>query len=153
MKNIKNRSTSFSTLALSAAFAAAMLSTAPAHSGDLTVVFRGLEADAGGTLFVALHDASQEDFPGGEALRQMTAPVQQETVRVVFAGVAPGVYAISSFRDENGDGELNSTIFGIPTEDYAFSNDARAAFGPPDFEKAAFDVGDDGMSIHIKMGK
>ena len=34
------------------------------------------------------------------------------------------------FHDVNGDGEMNTNPFGIPTEPFAFSNNARGSFGP-----------------------
>ncbi len=29
-------------------------------------------------------------------------------------------------------------MFGIPSEDYGFSNDATGSFGPPEYKNAAF---------------
>ena len=61
---------------------------------------------------------------------------------VVFAEVPPGRYAIKAFHDSDGDGELGRDLFGAPSEDYGFSNDARGTFGPPDFADAAVAVGE-----------
>jgi len=33
---------------------------------------------------------------------------------------------------------MDNNFFGVPKEQYGFSNNARALFGPPDFENAAF---------------
>ena len=54
----------------------------------------------------------------------------------------PGQYAVNAFHDENGNGELDTNLFGIPTEGYGFANDPRTTFGPPDFEDAAVNVRD-----------
>jgi uncharacterized protein (DUF2141 family) len=36
------------------------------------------------------------------------------------------------YHDENGNGKLDTGgLLGLPTEGYAFSNDAPARFGPP----------------------
>ena len=60
-----------------------------------------------------------------------------------------GRYAISAYHDENGNGELDTGLFGIPSEDYGFSNNARGGFGPPDFADAAFDFTESGQALEI----
>ena len=56
-----------------------------------------------------------------------------------FRGVPSGRYAISAFHDANEDGELDTNLFGIPSEGYCASRGARGTFGPPSFADAAFD--------------
>lgn len=63
----------------------------------------------------------------------------QENI-LVFENVVLGEYALQVFHDINGDFKLKTNIMGIPTEPFAFSNNAKAMFGPPKFEQAAFDV-------------
>ena len=41
-------------------------------------------------------------------------------------------------HDEDDDGALDTNLFGVPSEPFDFSNDARARFGRPDFAEAAF---------------
>ena len=53
-----------------------------------------------------------------------------------------GRYDAPAFYDANGDGEPETTLFGIPSEGYGFGNDASAAFGPCDVESAAVTIGD-----------
>lgn len=48
-----------------------------------------------------------------------------------------GTYAVSVIYDEDGNGELNTGLLGIPTEPVGFSNNAAGLFGPPDFAEAA----------------
>ena len=40
--------------------------------------------------------------------------------------------------------------FGIPKEQYGFSNDASALLGPPSFQNASFDLVDN-KTVNIKM--
>ena len=51
---------------------------------------------------------------------------------------------MNAFHDENGNGELDTNLFGIPSEGYGFANDPDSTFGPPKFEAAAVNVGDTG---------
>ncbi len=55
--------------------------------------------------------------------------------------VPEGVWGITGFYDKNENGVLDTNLVGMPTEPYAFSNNARGEFGPPSFEQIAFEVG------------
>ena len=68
-----------------------------------------------------------------------------------FEDLAPGTYAVAVYHDENGNGEFDQGLFGIPLEGYAFSMGARAFFGPPSFERAAFAVAAAGTTVTIAM--
>jgi uncharacterized protein (DUF2141 family) len=61
-------------------------------------------------------------------------------MQVVFKDVPYGTYAIRAFHDQDNDGELTKNPFGLPTEPFAFSNGAKAHYGPPTFEKAAISI-------------
>lgn len=50
-----------------------------------------------------------------------------------------GPLAFAVYQDTNNDGKLNRGSFGIPTEPYGFSNDAKGTMGPPGFKDAAVD--------------
>lgn len=62
-----------------------------------------------------------------------------ETCKVQFKELESGQYAVSVFHDLNGNGELDTNMFGFPTEPYGFSKNASGTFGPPSFQKASFD--------------
>lgn len=62
----------------------------------------------------------------------------QETVRILFSNLPSGEYAISVFHDKNNNGKLDANFMGIPTEPYAFSNNAPSRFGPAKYEEARF---------------
>lgn len=75
-----------------------------------------------------------ENIDGKEAI------VSNGVAKVVFENLKVGEYAISTFHDKNGNGELDSNALGIPNEPYAFSNDAYGMFGPASYDDAKFDV-------------
>ena len=68
---------------------------------------------------------------------------QTGSIRFVVRDLPPGRYAINAFHDENGNGQLDSNIVGVPTEGYGFANDPTSTFGPPEFDAAAVDLGDE----------
>ena len=43
-----------------------------------------------------------------------------------------------AFHDVNGDGRMNTNPFGMPTEPFAFSNNARGNMGPASWDRAEF---------------
>ncbi|MDH3695123.1 MAG: DUF2141 domain-containing protein [Gammaproteobacteria bacterium] len=63
-----------------------------------------------------------------------------------------GVYAVSIYYDENGDGKLNTGMFGIPKELVGFSNNVKGVFGPPSFKKTSF-MHSDSNRLNIRLGK
>ena len=88
---------------------------------------------SGGAVMIALF-ADAESYASGTPIRGAQAPVASALETARIEGLAPGYYAIRAFHDRNGDGELNANPFGAPIEPFAFSNDAKPSFGPPDWE-------------------
>ena len=80
-------------------------------------------------------------------------PAASGTVRVIFADVAPGAYAVAAFHDADGDGALNQNFVGMPTEGYGFSNGAVGFMGPPSFADAAVivDEGEAAPSVSVPI--
>lgn len=125
------------------------LITTSAYSADLEILFTDVES-AEGTLQVALYNKAG-DFLSDSTYRASSAIAAVGSVTVVLHDLEPGEYAVLSFHDENGNGELDSNFIGIPREAIGVSNDAPARFGPPKYEDAKFLLGDDSISIRIKM--
>ncbi len=122
--------------------ALALLAPAFASAADLVVRVDGVRS-ADGDVLVAVHGrAAGADFPDDAAAVKKAMRPAGEAGDLVFAGLPPGDYAIAAFHDADGDGELNTSLLGIPTEGYGFSNNARGMFGPPRFDDAAFTIGD-----------
>ena len=61
-----------------------------------------------------------------------------------------GTYAIGIFIDTNYNNEMDRNFFGVPKEQYGFSNDAKGSFGPPSFKDASFTVSGD-MQLEINL--
>jgi uncharacterized protein (DUF2141 family) len=69
----------------------------------------------------------------------------------VVKNLTPGSYAIIVFHDENDNGKLDENYWGVPTEGYAFSNNAQGFLGAPDFATAAvaIDAADKAITIDL----
>ena len=60
-----------------------------------------------------------------------------------------GVYAVSFYIDSNNNQKLDFNFFGVPIEQYGFSNNAMGFFGSPSFDEASFRI-DKEIKITIK---
>jgi uncharacterized protein (DUF2141 family) len=117
---------------------ASVVAPASVSRTTLTLSIEGVRSTRGKIMAALL----KADASAGIARRVnagMASPVAGTTT-LVFEGLEPGDYAIQLFHDENGNGEMDSNLFGIPSEGYAFSNRARGSFGPPKFEQMKFTV-------------
>jgi len=132
------------------AAAALIAPFASAETANLTMTVAGIEK-AQGEISFAIYD--QAGYDSGEYLIGDTAPVTGDTVSYTFEGLAPGTYGIKLFHDVNGDGQMNTNPFGMPTEPYAFSNDAKGNFGPAKWDKASFEVSADAAEHTITLNQ
>jgi len=92
-----------------------------------------------GQIYISVFD-SEASFKGsGEPVAQARAQAGEST-QFSFEGLTPGPHAISAFHDMNGNGKFDMNALGIPTEPFAFSNNAAGRFGPATWEDAVFSV-------------
>lgn len=122
-------------LAIASGLAAASADTAEA---TLDISLTDLRATSG-TVYLAIYDAEQA-YADGPALTSANVDVSADTASITVQGLTPGAYAIKMYHDVNGNGEMDTNPFGMPTEPYAFSNNAKARFGPAKWDAAAFEV-------------
>jgi uncharacterized protein (DUF2141 family) len=74
-------------------------------------------------------------------------PAREGENVIAVPGVPKGTWAVLVYQDENGNGELDRNFIGIPKENYGFSRDAASKFGPPGFDEAAIEVGDEASVV------
>lgn len=125
-----------------AALALLSLSSVPALADELTV-----NVDVGATtgdVMVAVFD-SQAAYDAGRSMRAVRIDVAGGA-RAATVDLPAGAYAIKAFHDVDGDGQMNKNPFGMPTEPYAFSNNAKGNMGPAPWGEARFAVA--GATIH-----
>lgn len=119
-----------------AALALLSLSSVPALADELTV-----NVDVGATtgdVMVAVFD-SQAAYDAGRPMRAVRIDVAGGA-RAATVDLPAGDYAIKAFHDVDGDGLMNKNPFGMPTEPYAFSNNAKGNMGPAPWGEARFAV-------------
>jgi uncharacterized protein (DUF2141 family) len=118
----------------------------------LVVEVSGFRSDRG-QLLLRIY-GSEAGFPtdGSRALRQLAQPITGGRAVVELANLPFGSYAIGCVHDENGNGQLDTDLLGIPREGVCASNDARGHRGPPRWSDARFEFRADGtrLQIHVR---
>ncbi|MEO0812572.1 MAG: DUF2141 domain-containing protein [Myxococcota bacterium] len=105
-----------------------------------------------GYVYCALHNKPKA-FPGDTSKAVATQRVKAKDKKAVcaFKKASPGVYAVAAYHDSNSNGELDTNLFGIPSEGTAATNNAKGSFGPPKFEDAKFELTSKGFKQTIAM--
>ncbi|CAG0933239.1 hypothetical protein RHDC3_02494 [Rhodocyclaceae bacterium] len=128
-----------------------LLEASQASAETLTVSVTGLRG-VKGTLFVTVwNDEARFLKDVRHAAARRVVPVSGPEMTVVVEGLPRGVYAVTAFQDENGNGELDRSFIGLPKEPVGASNDARGMMGPPKFKAAAFELSGPSRSIPIRL--
>ena len=117
--------------------AAALFATSALAQQAATLTLNLDTASAEGRVLIAIYDSEASVDRGGAPVRALEA---RPGAPVHVEGLAPGRYGVKAFHDLDGDGEMGSNPFGVPTEPYAFSNGTRPHGGPPAWREAAFEV-------------
>lgn len=111
----------------------------PTTTANFTVEFTGIATPTGAVL-LSLYDSEAAFDQGGKPVRVAMLPVTGATVQQVFEGLPAGQYAIKALHDIDGDGRMAANPFGMPTEPFAFSNNAVGNMGPAKWAAAVFAV-------------
>lgn len=120
--------------------AAALMISASAHAEpgatnpSLTLTF-DVGADTG-RVMVALFDSAEAYAGRGAPVAQSMVDIAAGQRAAAFADLKPGTYAAKIFHDVDGDGQMDTNPFGMPTEPYAFTNNARGNMGPAGWDRA-----------------
>lgn len=120
-----------------------------AEQHQLTVHLTDIKNEQG-TIFVELYSDPATFRKSAKALKIIKVPAKLGAVTVVFSGLESANYAILSFHDEDGNGQMNKRFGMIPIEGYGLSNNPKV-MGPPAFKESAFEVNQDSeVSIQFK---
>jgi len=124
-------------LAVAAVLAFAVPASAQPSGHRLTFTFEtGAET---GAVMVALY-ADEAAYEAGAPSRVARVDVAAGDRAAVFENLPAGAYGMKAFHDVNANGKMDVNPFGMPTEPFAFSNNAVGHMGPAKWERARFDV-------------
>jgi uncharacterized protein (DUF2141 family) len=108
-------------------------------TASLALTIRNVRAGKGPVLVRLVR--GEEGWTGAiPAAGQARIEATAAEVTAVFPGLEGGTYGVKLYQDVDANGEMNTNMFGIPSEPYGFSNNAPVRFGPPDWEAAQFEI-------------
>lgn len=118
-----------------------------AQNVKLTVTISGLKNNTG-TVKVGLYNSEGTFLK--TTYKKLASEIKKNEAVVTFDNLPAGEYAISTYHDENNNGTLDKNMMGIPSEDYAASNNAKGFMGPPSYKDAKFVI-DKNSKIEIVL--
>jgi uncharacterized protein (DUF2141 family) len=102
-----------------------------ARAAELKVTIDNVSSDKG--LIYAQIFHGPENYTQGKARAGLRLKAKKGTFNLTFNNLVPGDYVVRIFHDENNNAALDTNMFGVPSEGYAFSNRAMGNFGPPKY--------------------
>ena len=136
--------------AASAPVLAGLLLAGNAAAADLTVTVEGIRNEHG-RVYVTLFNGAGTWLDDKHSTQDLSDPARPGDMKFAFHDLAPGRYAAVTFHDENGNTVMDFDLIGLPTEGFAFSNQARPFLSAPSFDRCAFEIGTSSAQISIKM--
>lgn len=105
-------------------------------SNDLTVEIVGFKKVDNSVLYVGVLDENGKEV----ASKKVDISKTTEEVKFTLEDLAKSKVALRMFQDLDGDGEMDRSTFGMPSEPFGFSNNPAIRFGPPTVEEMIVDL-------------
>lgn len=138
-----------------ATYLAFLFMMSPVFAATVTVEVKNIKKK--GEMHLAIYDdadvfENDNGEKGGAANGIIDGVIEDVNTGVVtYTFELPmGTYAIGIFVDANYNNKMDRNFFGVPKEQYGFSNDAKGNFGPPSFKDASFNV-DGKLKLEINL--
>ncbi len=114
---------------------ATLVSASPSNGLHLKV--HGIKSNKGKILIgVYKNDGG---FPViGKQYKGYEIEIKNYQASIFIKDLPKGTYAIGVCHDINDNDKMDKNFFGVPTEPYGFSKNAKAYMSSPDFEDASF---------------
>ena len=122
-----------------------------AATGAVKVNVTGLDNDEGKVRIALVNNS--DDFKSDDAkpFAGFAEKSLNGAASCTFKDVPYGEYAIKVYHDSNDNGVLDKGAFGIPKEQYGFSNTPKSKKGRPAFDKAKFVLNASELSVSIEV--
>ncbi len=107
------------------------------NTTTITVSVKNMDSNEGAVLFGLYTEMT---FMEAKPKFNAKSEIVNGTAIITFEGITPGTYAISSFHDKNGNGQMDFEPTGRPIESYGVSNNKMSPNGSPQWNDAKFEV-------------
>jgi uncharacterized protein (DUF2141 family) len=95
---------------------------------------------------------SADGFPKEEKKSLNWQVVAADTKTMVFeCDLPPGRYGASVLHDENGNGDMDTNLVGIPTEGYGVTNNPKPKYRAATFKESQFELPAQGVTMKISI--
>jgi uncharacterized protein (DUF2141 family) len=125
--------------------------TRPSRATQTSLLIELETTQTDGRIAVAIYRDADSFRHSRNPVRTLMLDRKGAVTPVYVAGLAPGRYVIAAFQDTDGDGTLSKNRLGVPREPFGFSNSARARFGLPGFDAAAFELTQAGATQRVVL--
>jgi uncharacterized protein (DUF2141 family) len=117
-----------------------------AQNKTITVTVLNVASDTGKVGFALHNKTTFMKTP----IKSLYGEIVDGKSTVTFKNLETGEYAVVCHHDKNENKKMDFQPNGMPLENYGSSNNFMN-FGPPNYEKAKFVVGDKNVSLDIKF--
>ena len=123
-------------------FLASIFSFSQIHKLEIEIP----NVDDEGIIYIAIYD-NAKDFDSGNNSPDIMAlniiePITEGSYNKTV-GLKKGTYGVKVLIDTNGNADIDLNFFGLPKEQFGFSNNVLGLFGAPKFDKASFELNSD----------
>ena len=118
---------------------------------ELEIIITNIENP--GNIFIAVYNNALDFNSDDDSSVRITYPIKESVIKDSFTKkitLKPGTYAFKVYVDKNYNNKFDFNFFGLPKEQYGFSNDVMGLFGPPNFQEASFKLNSN-RTIKTKM--
>jgi uncharacterized protein (DUF2141 family) len=110
-----------------------------AFAEDIQMTLQPINSATGNILY-ALYNSAASFMSTTDAYQEGSVPPVVGTQVITLTNIAPGSYAMTAFQDLNGNGKLDTGIFGMPKEPFAISNITKTLWSHPQWNDVVFQV-------------
>lgn len=106
---------------------------------SLVINLSGMQ-NTNGKVNIAIYNSANTFNDPNQAINELFLTCTGSNMTITIDSITPGDYAFAIFHDENDNQQLDQNWLNIPTEGFAFSNNAMGSFGPPTWNQSKFSI-------------
>ena len=111
------------------------------NSKEHTLVLEIPNIETAGIIYIAVYDNAEDFDSGDDSIEIMAYNIIEPVFKEIYQKkiiLKEGDYAVKVLIDTNNNGDIDLNFFGLPKEQFGFSNNVLGLFGAPKFDKASF---------------
>ena len=120
-------------------FLASIFSFSQSHNLEIEIP----NVDEDGIIYIAIYDNAKDFDSGNNSPEIMAVNIIEPITEGLYnktVDLKKGTYGIKVLIDTNENADIDLNFFGLPKEQFGFSNNVLGLFGAPKFDKASFEL-------------